>query len=75
MDIIIKRGCGLDIHKKTIAACIMGIGLKKEIKTYTTMTNDLLRLKMWLKENFMTHVAMESTGIYETGIQYPGRQF
>jgi transposase len=64
MDIIIKRGCGLDVHKKTIAACIMGIGLKKEIKTYSTMTNDLLRLKMWLKENFITHVAMESTGVY-----------
>ena len=29
MDIIIKRGCGLDVHKKTIAACIMGIGHKK----------------------------------------------
>ena len=28
------------------------------------MTNDLLRLKMWLKENFITQVAMESTGVY-----------
>jgi transposase len=64
MDIIIERGCGLDVHKKTITACIMGIGLKKEIRTYNTMTNDLLRLKMWLKENFITHVAMESTGVY-----------
>ncbi|MGA2331924.1 MAG: IS110 family transposase [Syntrophales bacterium] len=64
MDIIIKRGCGLDVHKKTIAACIMGIGIKKEIRTYGTMTNDLLRLKGWLKENSVTHVAMESTGIY-----------
>lgn len=64
MDIIIERGCGLDVHKKTIAACIMGTGIKKEIRTYNTMTNDLLRLKMWLKENFITQVAMESTGVY-----------
>jgi transposase len=64
MDIIIKRGCGLDVHKKTIAACIMGIGIKKEIRTYGTMTNDLLKLKVWLKESGVTHVAMESTGIY-----------
>ncbi|HET6461278.1 MAG TPA: hypothetical protein VFG29_10905 [Syntrophales bacterium] len=61
MDIIIERGCGLDIHKKTTAACIMGIGLKKQIRTYGTMTNDLLRLKGWLKRNGVTHMAMEST--------------
>ena len=64
MDIIIRRGCGIDVHKKTIAACIMGTGIKKEIRTYGTMTNDLLRLKGWLKENNVTHVAMESTGVY-----------
>ena len=33
MDIIIERGCGLDTHKKTITACIMGTGIKKEIRT------------------------------------------
>jgi len=43
---------------------IMGIGLKKKIRTYGTMTNDLLKLKGWLKRNSVTHVAMESTGIY-----------
>jgi hypothetical protein len=34
MDIIIERGCGLDVHKRMIAACIMGTGLKKEIRTF-----------------------------------------
>jgi hypothetical protein len=29
----------------------MGTGIRKEVKTYTTMTNDLLRLKEWLQEN------------------------
>src|SRR5512139_913489 len=64
MEIIIERSCGLDVHKETVVACIMGTGIKKEIKTYTTMTNDLLRLKQWLQKNGITHVAMESTGVY-----------
>lgn len=64
MDIIVDKGCGVDVHKGTVVACIMGIGIKKEVKTYTTMTNDLLRLGEWLQENGITHVAMESTGVY-----------
>ena len=64
MDIIVDKGCGLDVHKGTVVACIMGTGIRKEVKTYTTMTNDLLRLKEWLQENGITHVAMESTGVY-----------
>jgi transposase len=64
MEIIIEKGCGLDVHKGTVVACIMGTGIKKEIKTYTTMTNDLLRLKEWLQTSGITHVAMESTGVY-----------
>jgi len=64
MEIIIEKGCGLDVHKGTVVACIMGTGIKKEIRTYTTVTNDLLRLKEWIQEAGITHVAMESTGIY-----------
>lgn len=64
MDIIVDKGCGLDVHKGTVVTCIMGTGIRKEVKTYTTMTNDLLRLKEWLQENGITHVAMESTGVY-----------
>jgi transposase len=64
MDIIVDKGCGLDVHKGTVVACIMGTGIKKEVKTYRTMTNDLLRLKDWLQKNGITHVAMESTGVY-----------
>jgi hypothetical protein len=48
MDIIIERGCGLDVHKKTITVCIMGTGLKKENRTFTIMKNDHFRLKNWL---------------------------
>jgi transposase len=64
MEIIIERGAGLDVHKETVVACIMGTGIKKEIRTFSTVTNDLVRLKKWLKDNQITHVAMEraSTG-------------
>ena len=64
MDIIIQRGAGLDVHKGTVVACVMGTGIKIEIRTYRTMTTDLFRLKEWRKENRVTHVAMESTGVY-----------
>jgi transposase len=64
MDIIVERGAGLDVHKHSVVTCIMGTGIKKEIRTYSTMTNDLLRLKAWLNEHGITHVAMESTGVY-----------
>lgn len=64
MDILVERGCGLDVHKEEVVGCIMGEGIEKEVKTYRTMTNDLLRLKEWLKEKGVTHVAMESTGVY-----------
>ena len=64
MEIIIERGAGLDVHKETVVACIMGTGIKKEIRTFSTVTNDLVRLKKWLKDNQITHVAMESTGVY-----------
>lgn len=64
MEIFVEKGCGLDVHKETVVACVMGEGIKKETRTYSAMTNDLLRLKEWLKEAEITHVAMESTGIY-----------
>jgi transposase len=64
MDIIVERGAGLDVHKGTVVACVMGTGIKKEIRTYLTMTNDLFRCKEWLKQTGITHVAMESTGVY-----------
>ncbi|OQZ02900.1 MAG: hypothetical protein B6D34_08565 [Candidatus Brocadia sp. UTAMX1] len=64
MDVIAEGGCGLDIHKETVVVCMEGRGIKKEIRTHSTFTNDLVKLKEWLKGNGITHVAMESTGIY-----------
>ena len=67
MEIVYKRCCGLDVHKETVAACVMvreGEKGQKEIRTFGTMTSDLLVLHDWLLAHRVTHVAMESTGVY-----------
>jgi transposase len=68
LDVIYERCCGLDVHKRTIAACLivpgMGSAPQKEIRTFGTMTEDLLELTDWLAAAGCTHVAMESTGVY-----------
>jgi transposase len=58
METLLERACGLDVHKETVTACIDGRGIKKEIRTFNTMTKDLLRLKEWIKDKDITHVAM-----------------
>jgi transposase len=61
---IVQRGCGLDVHKKIIVATIDGVGLKRETRRYEATTRSLTELRKWLEENGITHVAMESTGVY-----------
>jgi transposase len=63
MQILYERCCGLDIHKNSIKACII-TPEGKEIKTFGTMTGDILELVDWIKRKNCTHVAMESTGVY-----------
>jgi transposase len=68
MDVIYPRCCGLDIHKKTVVACLMtsaeGQPAVKTIQTFRTMTADLLAWTDWLHTAGCTHVAMASTGVY-----------
>lgn len=68
MEGLYPRCCGLDIHKKTVVACLMtseeGQQPVKVIRTFRTMTVDLLALADWLHTAACTHVAMESTGVY-----------
>ncbi|MBM4324431.1 MAG: IS110 family transposase [Deltaproteobacteria bacterium] len=67
MEVINKRCCGLDVHKESVVACLMireGGKVHKEVRTFLTMTLDLVVLHDWLKAHQVTHVAMESTGIY-----------
>ncbi len=63
MQVMHERCCGLDVHKKMVAACIITPD-GQEIRTYSTMTNDLLRMANWLRGKGITHVAMESTGVF-----------
>lgn len=55
--------CGLDVHKKSITACILS-GDNKETLTFGTMIEDIIAMVEWIKENDCKHVAMESTGVY-----------
>ena len=68
MEVIHERCCGLDVHKATIAACLITPArsgqVHKEIRTFGTMTDDILALRDWLSEAGVTEVAMESTGVY-----------
>src|SRR3989441_7662700 len=68
MDVVYPRCCGIDIHKKIAVACVIVSQTKgaprKEIRTFGTMTDDLLALADWLATEGVTHVAMESTGVY-----------
>jgi len=68
MDVIYERCCGLDIHKRTVVACLLTPGTNgepvKAVRTYGTVTSELLALADWLQEAGCTHVAMESTGVY-----------
>jgi len=68
MQPILKSCCGIDVHKEQIKACIAKGPFDKppkfEIKTFSTMTSGLLKLKDWLRHNMVEAVAMESTGVY-----------
>ena len=68
MEVVYERCCGLDVHKQTVVACVLvpGAGGKprKEIRTFGTLTDELLQLAAWLTEHGVTHVALESTGVY-----------
>ena len=68
MDVVYPRCCGIDIHKKTAVACVIVSDTKgpprKEARTFGTMTDELLALADWLMSEGVTHIAMESTGVY-----------
>lgn len=63
MDVLYPRCCGLDVHKKMVTACVITPKVK-ETRTFGTVTAELLKLNEWLIQCKVTHVAMESTGVY-----------
>jgi transposase len=68
MDLMHARSCGLDVHKKSVVACVLITrpdgSVERHMRTFKTMTADLLELASWLDTLQVTHVAMESTGVY-----------
>lgn len=63
MEVVYECCCGLDVHAKTVVACVIKHG-RKAIRTFGTMTEELLQLSDWLTSEGCTHVAIESTGVY-----------
>ena len=63
MDVLYHCCCGLDVHAQTVVACLIKDG-RKQTRTFSTMTDDLLALLDWLVAEGCTHVAIESTGVY-----------
>lgn len=68
MEVVHERCAGLDVHKRTVVACVLtpgaGGSVEPVTETFSTMLGELERLADWLAEQGVTHVAMEATGVY-----------
>ncbi len=68
MEPIYTSCCGLDVHSRNLQACVRRTGkdgrIHQEVRSFGTMTRDILALADWLSSEAVTHVAMESTGVY-----------
>src|SRR5216117_3079360 len=74
MERQLERCCGLDVHKETVAACVRIGGrsgkTEQHVQTFGTTVGELLVLRDWLAVHGVTHVAMESTGVYWKPVFY-----
>ena len=74
METVLQRCAGLDIHQRTVVATVRvpaAAGTRaSQTATFGTMTVDLLALRDWLQAQGVTHVAMESTGVYWRPVYY-----
>jgi hypothetical protein len=68
MQVVHERCCGLDVHKRTVVACVLVTApdgrVTKAVRTFTTMTAGLLALSDWLHEQAVAQIAVESTGVF-----------
>lgn len=67
MDVIYECVCGLDVHSASIQACVRRLNgghIEQQVRRFNTMTRDILSLGDWLASQKVSHVAMESTGVY-----------
>ena len=63
MRVVHERCCGLDVHKKTVVACLLG-SEGRQLRSFGTVTSQLLELADWLQAEHVEAVAMESSGVY-----------
>jgi transposase len=61
---IVKIGCGIDVHQNLIVASVRKSNEEVETREFTAYTSSLTNLRDWCKQEGVTHVAMESTGVY-----------
>jgi transposase len=68
LPVLLATCCGIDVHKKTLTACLLQTGASGEavgeVRTFHTMTSQLQELARWLVQAGCHHVALESTGVY-----------
>ena len=67
MDLLHRCCAGLDVHKQVVVACVRSVvdgKARQQVRTFRTETNQLLALADWLTDEGVSHVAMESTGVY-----------
>lgn len=68
MQVVYERCCGLDVHKRTVVACVLVTPpdghVQRDVRTFGTMTADVLALSDWLSARGISVLAMESTGVY-----------
>lgn len=69
MEILYERVAGIDVHKRQVTVTVRtpggpGQARRERTRTFKTFYADLLAMASWLVELGVTHVAMESTGVY-----------
>jgi transposase len=65
MEVVHEVCCGLDVHNKSVTACVLwASGRRRQTREFGTFTQELLELGDWLRSCGVTHVALESTGVY-----------
>ena len=68
MDVVFPACCGIDVHQKALVACVRVVSttgaIRKELRTFGTTTAALIELARWLQTLAVTHVALESTGVF-----------
>lgn len=68
MEVLLPNCAGMDVHQETIVVCALNTdaldNVQSEVRTFGTLTKNLFELLKWLESKSITHIAMESTGIY-----------